>query len=926
MLPPPLPPTAPPPRPPDETIITTERVVNSVVAASVAASVVTSIATSVAASVSASVGASVTTSVGASVGATAAASVTTAAVTTLGTAVATSTAGATTSAGVVSAGASAAGTGASAVGAGAGVGSSVSLAVPLIFGAQRFSASGLVSTNASNIGAAVSGSLKWSMGQFGIYSGATGSSGRRLEEEASPLASLYDQMIFSGIVLGVVLTLQLSSLAWWRYVVNRKYYAQRAAAEVWERRLVRASRRRSGPPRSTSSTTVSLRTGSHALSCDNINAVSAHTTLPFELELELPSDDGLPTGAVPPQAELSALEPAAAGASPGVTPPSEARVDRIVGAVVDGVAPSTGKEAVTTPAARWDLAARASVGERDVKAIQATVVEVIDADEDASSRARQRLQGAASEVIGGFGAREHRRCQPAFVIAASAFAERSSTLSMAAPDETILSPDDAKSEGGLVGSLKLDMPADEEVTEEEEADEEVTEEAAAEEAGDVDRDGEDVDDDDDEEEADDAQLQEFEAPPPARVFTPIPGLLTFPNLLTFGMAMLVTGLVETSTQVLATDDALLGCGLECKWPALVVLVLVGIFLLLLLAMLTHLYVQHRHKLYKKGGYFESPAEVDDPVLKAVGVVSLKLEAIPAFVTRHFRKSEAEAPGPADEEAQEERRASTSSRRVKGRTRGEFVPPQDEMVEPARTERLLTRPCSLFSDVAADAYKRLGIFLSRSKGDTFSGISYDWLALAVQVAVTGLYAAAADPLEPPSDSLEPRAQGLLIVIVSLQFSFAAWLLLLGPGIDRFECVVTATQFALEGCSCCLLLSEQFTLGFVVALVSVFLPVALQLYDFFLVALLAACRKGERPSIADVINFATAVGIVVYDGVLAILGNPPTAQSTANREAMASVIDMSSASFVSSDGSAPTEPEVSMFPAEASSAPLYPQRRC
>jgi len=131
------------------------------------------------------------------------------------------------------------------------LGSSPVGAVPVLLGAQRFVLQGGLTDQAA------ADQLKWTLGQFGIYSGG-GSSEDKLPPTAPPfpntppaasptppgvppcppspappaktppLDALYDELTFTGILMGALLLFTVvGPLYWWPHVVNRKYYRER---------------------------------------------------------------------------------------------------------------------------------------------------------------------------------------------------------------------------------------------------------------------------------------------------------------------------------------------------------------------------------------------------------------------------------------------------------------------------------------------------------------------------------------------------------------------------------------------------------------------------------------------------------------------------------------------------------------------------
>ena len=70
-------------------------------------------------------------------------------------------------------------------------------------------------------------------------------------------------------------------------------------------------------------------------------------------------------------------------------------------------------------------------------------------------------------------------------------------------------------------------------------------------------------------------------------FAPIPGVFVHPNILSMALGIFVTGLAESSAEVLADNE--LECGMQCRWPALVVLIGVALFLTSAFTQLFHFY-------------------------------------------------------------------------------------------------------------------------------------------------------------------------------------------------------------------------------------------------------------------------------------------------------------------------------------------------
>ena len=149
----------------------------------------------------------------------------------------------------------AAGGGAGGAGGGAGGAASGGMIAPLIFGAQRFGASGGLSVEKSDLQDGVAGGLGWADGELQITS-SEGSRRRMLrylqstygddadevEVEEGPtstaVAKLYNQILTALLAVLVVFALQACAVRHWRHRANKRYYAYHSQAAV-KRRFIR---------------------------------------------------------------------------------------------------------------------------------------------------------------------------------------------------------------------------------------------------------------------------------------------------------------------------------------------------------------------------------------------------------------------------------------------------------------------------------------------------------------------------------------------------------------------------------------------------------------------------------------------------------------------------------------------------------------
>ena len=154
------------------------------------------------------------------------------------------------------------------------------------------------------------------------------------------------------------------------------------------------------------------------------------------------------------------------------------------------------------------------------------------------------------------------------------------------------------------------------------------------------------------------------------IFRPLPNVLVFPNLLTLVVNMVITGLAEAAVQLLAVTPA---CGLGCTWPAVVILILIGAYVVGMLLLVLRFYFGGRKTLWVRATP-QTTEDVEDPILRNVffgcGLCASCLRRI---------------------------------MRVVSRMRGSFELPDKETSEPKRTERLLARPFALVRETPSDSY-------------------------------------------------------------------------------------------------------------------------------------------------------------------------------------------------------------------------------
>ena len=321
-----------------------------------------------------------------------------------------------------------------------------------------------------------------------------------------------------------------------------------------------------------------------------------------------------------------------------------------------------------------------------------------------------------------------------------------------------------------------------------------------------------------------------------REFIPLPASLCFPNLFTFAFGLLLTGVLETSIAVLSSIE-LRESRSSGRWQAVLVLVFIVCYTLLFLLKIVHLYVRHRSEVWQAEEPLarEAAYALEDPLMK---FLQLKVGA----------------------------RITTKTGLV-DRSRGEFSPPDKEVEEPARTERMLASPFRIFPSVSADALDQLGLYLGRATGDGILGITYDWVAQMVQLIIVALTAL---NLEEGSGAAHTQ----VVAITILQLGLGIWTIFFGLSVDRIEGLTTASQFILEGTATWLLLAGGMeNQAFILLITSVLLPVVVLLYDTLIVTIIGALLSKEKISCKTCLESAWAIGLAAFGVVYAFLGIDP-----------------------------------------------------
>ena len=317
----------------------------------------------------------------------------------------------------------------------------------------------------------------------------------------------------------------------------------------------------------------------------------------------------------------------------------------------------------------------------------------------------------------------------------------------------------------------------------------------------------------------------------------------------------------------------LSCGERCKWPAVVILVLTGLIYFAAVAMVVRFYVRFSNEVYKPAEAASSPADVQDPFLR---FLQSRL--------RGFRNLFAHVA-------------------TRQRTRGSFQPGKEATEEPARTERLLSRPLALLRARDSDALDQLQPLLGDGRGNRLAYVSYNILTLTVNITLGIIAGAVTDKTD------------VAQATIAIKISFAAWLILLSPMKDRLTCWVNAIQFLLEGIAASIALSEtasaaasahcaassQAGPAFYTGIAAVLVPILLLLYDSLFVKVYLISKGTKKVTLAQwsIIIFGTFLKLVKgvrglpssrrhLPGTLALTTSSPALALTATSPARSNIL--------------------------------------
>ena len=295
-------------------------------------------------------------------------------------------------------------------------------------------------------------------------------------------------------------------------------------------------------------------------------------------------------------------------------------------------------------------------------------------------------------------------------------------------------------------------------------------------------------------------------------FVPFPATFVFPSLLTLGISFFATGLVGSAIELImecTMKEQFGGNRSGCAAPGVLVVVAFGVFLGVNFSMLVHFNKQFRSRSWEPLVLPDHPNDVEDPLFRLVSRIRYAL----CWKCRDSQKV------------------------MMDRARGEYMRPWDQVEEPARTERLLANPYAIYKDNTADAIDSLKmLFMSRSSGFSFAGVTYDFFCTMVQWIMAAL-----NGLGPHLTPGSSGAFAQLYTVITVQYGAALYIMLMQPSVDRVDALGSSLQFAIEGT-----MTLTFILGsldgysdddkagfqdmaFYLALLAMMLPMIFKVYD-------------------------------------------------------------------------------------------------
>ena len=245
-------------------------------------------------------------------------------------------------------------------------------------------------------------------------------------------------------------------------------------------------------------------------------------------------------------------------------------------------------------------------------------------------------------------------------------------------------------------------------------------------------------------------------------FRSLPAIFVFPGILMLSINFFTTGLIDRSIHLILAPGE---CGAECIWPAVAVLILVASYMIFIMVLLLHFNRYHRAVLWQPTIEPTSSKEIEDPLYRLVSKIRM-------VICKQGRQHT-----------------------IMDRARGEFKPEQEELEEPERTERLLAHPFSLVRTKAADSLDALKLtWMARASGGSFVGVSFDLVAMTVQVAVTVTLCVGIAITRGSTSAIVQVA-----AVMTLQLGTFLYVITASPSNDRIENLLTVSlSVSLNAC--------------------------------------------------------------------------------------------------------------------------------
>jgi hypothetical protein len=280
------------------------------------------------------------------------------------------------------------------------------------------------------------------------------------------------------------------------------------------------------------------------------------------------------------------------------------------------------------------------------------------------------------------------------------------------------------------------------------------------------------------------------------------------------------------------------CSFECAWPAYAILTTTLLQSGTAFVALVHFHIRHRQTSWQPLEPPDAAEDIEDPLYRAISKLRVRL----------------------------------CSNRCKDvimdRPTGSFVRQPGNVAEPGRTERLLSRPFTIFHSTPTDALDALKMaWLDSSSGHSWCGVFYDWSIYMTQFTV-----AAVQGVGTQLQAGSSAASAQVLCVLGTQYAFAAWVLIMRPSSDRINNWEIGVQYTLEGTATLLTMLSLTDMAFGVTLAALFVPITVMLHDAVVVQISTLCRRsrGEEFSWVSAAFAMAALLLSIPGAVLNILG--------------------------------------------------------